>query len=119
MNTTLLLPLTASPKSGPTSPVPLSDVPDVRLELRLIGRSARKRQTRHQPLARALQQVVEKHRTDWSTPAATPVVAVPTPTPSRPFHLVVPALDVAPASNDTRRAAHPILRAGSKHRETN
>jgi hypothetical protein len=120
MNTTLLLPLTASSRSGPTSPVPLSDVPEVRLALRLVDRQAKKSQTRPQPLARALLQVVEKHRAVWSTPVASPAVSAPAPTtaPTRPFHLVVPALEATPSNNDDRRAGHPILRVGSLRRET-
>jgi hypothetical protein len=120
MNTTLLMSLPTSSKSGPTTHVPLSDVPEVRLELRLVDRPAKRSAIRPQPLARALRQVVARHRAVWSAPAPAPAVAATPPmsVPSQPFHLVVPALDVAPPKNDDRRTGHPILRVGSMRRET-
>ena len=123
MNTTLPLPTIS--RSGPTSSVPLTDVPEIRLELRLVDRQAKKKsRTRPQPLTRALQQVVARHRAVWSTPAESPAVVATAPSTTAtsatgPFHLVVPALEVAPAKNESRRAGHPILRVGATRRETN
>lgn len=120
MNTTLPMSLPTSSKSGPTTAVPLSEVPQIRLELRLVDRPVKKSQARPQPLARALKQVVARHRAVWSAPTAAPAVAatVPASLPSQPLHLVVPALDAAPQKNDGPRTGHPILRVGSMRRET-